>query len=90
MDSFNIFIALGFPWFIGTIINGTCKNAAADSTDDTVAQNANCGHWQLHVDKGNIFGSCLILVGVLTLFLFGAPKTPWLSPASWRLLTPRL
>lgn len=24
-----------------------------------------------HVNKGNIFGSCLILVGVLTLFLLG-------------------
>ena len=71
-NTFNIFIALGFPWFIGTIINGTCKDAAADRTDDTVAIDPNCGKWQLHVDKGNIFGSCLILVGVLTLFLFGA------------------
>ena len=62
----------GFPWFIGTIINGTCKDAKADRTDDTVAIDPNCGLWQLHVDKGNIFGSCLILVGVLTLFLFGA------------------
>lgn len=26
-----------------------------------------------HVNKGNIFGSCLILVGVLTLFLLGKP-----------------
>ena len=35
---------------------------------------------QYHVDKGNIFGSCLILVGVLTLFLLGKRRTAPLVP----------
>jgi Ca2+/Na+ antiporter len=48
-NTFNIFVALGFPWLVATLFLDPGSS--------------------YHVDKGHIFGSCMILVGILTMFL---------------------
>ena len=48
-NTFNIFVALGFPWLVATLYLDPGSS--------------------YHVDKGHIFGSCMILVGILTMFL---------------------
>ena len=80
-NTFNIFVALGFPWFARPLLP-PCPPALAfmceaDHTDHSLgaARFIAClvddsGEHVYKVNSGHIFGTCMILVGVLAMFLF--------------------
>lgn len=95
-NTFNIFIALGFPWMIGTLLRPNCREGGMYGDNPGMLEPTRACY---HVNRGNskhpgnirhtvvswyssddllvaaVFGSCLILVGVLTLFLLALGMT---------------